>query len=226
MLSSTRGVLDQRYAYIHFNACLCWHKIIKTDNIILQNIYKLAYNDCINGRKNWLSNVRKLLNEYGFNNVWDNPENCLTKSFIHVFKQRVIDCFLQDWNSNIENSGVLELYRNIKEDFSYEKYLDILPGNLRTYFCKIRLSAHSLRIQTGRYARNRIPRNERYCQYCNTNDLEDEFHFVLICPCYSEIRNKLIKYVINLYVNIFTKTQVCLSLSNYLSLTIDRILLI
>ena len=73
-----------------------WHKIINTDNIILQSMYKLAYNDCLNGRNNWLSNVKKLLFDYGFNNVWDNPETYFTKSFIHVFKQRAIeDLFLQ-----------------------------------------------------------------------------------------------------------------------------------
>ena len=51
-----------------------WHKIINTDNIILQSMYKLAYNDCLNGRNNWLSNVKKLLFDYGFNNVWDNKK--------------------------------------------------------------------------------------------------------------------------------------------------------
>ena len=111
----------------------------RIDNIILQNMYMLAYNDCINGRKNWLSNVRKLLYEYGFNNVWDHPKTYFTKSFIHVFKQRAIDCFLQEWNTNIGNSAVLELYRYIKIDIVYEKYLDILPGNLRNYICKLRL---------------------------------------------------------------------------------------
>ena len=134
-----------------------------------------------------------MLCDYGFNNVWDNPETCLTKSFIHLFKQRIIDCFLQEWHTNVENSPVLELYRNIKLDFSYERYLDLLPGDLKTYICKIRISAHSLRIQTGRYARNRTPRNERFCIYCNTNDLEDEFHFILICPCYTDIRKKYIR---------------------------------
>ena len=170
-----------------------WHKIINTDNIILQHMYTSAYNDCILGRKNWLTNVKQILCDYGFNNVWDNPETCYTKAFINIFKQRAIDCFMQEWHTNIETSPVLELYRNIKFDFSYERYLDVLPGDLKTYVCKIRISAHSLRIQTGRYARNRIPRSERYCIYCNTNDLEDEFHFILICSCYSDIRKKYIR---------------------------------
>ena len=53
------------------------------------------------------------------------------------------------------------------------------------------LDAHSLRIHTGRYATNNTPRNERYCMFCNSLDLEDEYHFILICPCYIDIRKKI-----------------------------------
>ena len=112
--------------------------------------------------------------------------------WLFIELSRDIDGFLQEWHTHVKKSHVLELYRNIKLDFIYERYLDMLPGDLKTYICKIRISAHSLIIQTGRYARNRTPRNERYCIYCNTNDLEDEFHFILICPCYSVIRKKYI----------------------------------
>ena len=50
----------------------------------------------------------------------------------------------------------------------------------------IRGSAHKLRIEDGRY-RN-IERNNRLCQYCQMNVIEDEFHFLLVCPAYRQIR--------------------------------------
>lgn len=80
------------------------------------------------------------------------------------------------------NSEVLNLFDKVKLNFGYEKYLDILYPDLRVYLTRIRLSAHSLAIQTGRYGRNRVPRAERYCIYCNTHDIEDEFHFIIKCP--------------------------------------------
>jgi hypothetical protein len=82
----------------------------------------------------------------------------------------VIDCFIQGWNVNKGSSEVLDLYKNFKNVFGYEAYLDILPSSLRCYITRLRISAHALRIQTGRYARNRIPRNERYCQCCHSLD--------------------------------------------------------
>ena len=40
---------------------------------------------------------------------------------------------------------------------------------------------------------NRIERAERHCSICNSTDLEDEYHFVIICPVYENIRKELIK---------------------------------
>jgi len=85
------------------------------------------------------------------------------------------------------------LYKEFKISFEYEKYLDILPKSLRFYFCRLRMSCHPLRIQTGRFSNNRIAREERYCICCNSRDIEDEYHFIIICPCYTDIRKKYIK---------------------------------
>ena len=45
---------------------------------------------------------------------------------------------------------------------------------------------HKLIIEDGRY-RN-IERMQRLCQYCNMNIIEDEFHFLLVCQAYRDIR--------------------------------------
>ena len=112
------------------------------------------------------------------------------ESFIIIFKQRVIDCFLQEWQESINNSSILVEFKHFKRTFTYEYYLDSVPFELRFYITKLRLSAHSLKIQAGRYGPNRIPRNERYCTFCDLHDVEDFYHFVLICPLYAPLRVK------------------------------------
>ena len=57
---------------------------------------------------------------------------------------------------------------------------------------RLRLSSHSLRIESGRYGQNRKSRNERICQFYSTGDIEDEYHFVLVCTMYNELRVKYI----------------------------------
>jgi hypothetical protein len=67
------------------------------------------------------------------------------------------------------------------------------------------MSAHSLRLETGRYERKpnkenkliKIVREERTCRYCNNNDVEDEMHFLLKCPLYSIERNIFMDFIYN-----------------------------
>jgi len=49
-----------------------WFILIQTDNIIMQTVYKISYEDCFKGKKMWVSNVKKLLYDCGFNYVFDN----------------------------------------------------------------------------------------------------------------------------------------------------------
>ena len=46
---------------------------------------------------------------------------------------------------------------------------------------KLRISAHKLAIETGRYARPFIPSNMRKCLLCDSGEVEDEFHFLFNC---------------------------------------------
>ena len=46
-------------------------------------------------------------------------------------------------------------------------------------------------IEKGRYLH--LERNERVCSMCNSNDIEDEFHFILRCPSYNELRKNYTK---------------------------------
>jgi hypothetical protein len=52
----------------------------------------------------------------------------------------------------------------------------------------IRVSAHSLNIETGIY--KNIIRSERKCTNCSKGDIEDEKHFIVDCPLYENIRVK------------------------------------
>ena len=108
----------------------------------------------------------------------------------------MVDCFKQEWFSHINDSSSLILYKCIKSSLTFEEYLNILPVSLRSHLCRLRTSAHSLRIQTGIFSNNRTPRNERVCLLRNMNEVEDEFHFMFICPKYSILRRK---YIDNYY---------------------------
>ena len=58
------------------------------------------------------------------------------------------------------------------------------------------MSSHTLTIETGRYAKPKIAKEERKCRYCNLDDVEDEKHFLLKCPLYNEERLSLFSSVV------------------------------
>jgi hypothetical protein len=48
-------------------------------------------------------------------------------------------------------------------------------------------------ITTALFEQNRHPRSERKCELCNLQEIEDEFHFIIICNCYTALRREFIK---------------------------------
>ena len=62
--------------------------------------------------------------------------------------------------------------------------------NYRKDIAKLKLSSHNFLIETGRH--KKIPRDLRICELYK-DDLEDEFHFVLKCKCFADLRRKYIK---------------------------------
>ena len=49
-------------------------------------------------------------------------------------------------------------------------------------------------LQKGRHSG--IAWDNRLCKCCSRNDIEDEYHFILVCPFYLDLRQKLIKKIL------------------------------
>ena len=170
-----------------------WLRIVQTDNILLKTIYNRSLLDTNRGPPNWVTNIKRILDEYGMTCVFNDYRLIDAAMFLREFKMRVIDSFKTEWFSSINKSTVLDMYCHFKSTICYENYLDIIPRHLRFYFTRLRASIFPLRIQIGRYGRNRVTREQRHCQCCEDLDIEHEYHFICICNVYSEIRKKYLK---------------------------------
>jgi hypothetical protein len=79
-------------------------------------------------------------------------------------------------------------------------YVDVLNNRCdRAAICKIRISAHPLMIERGRHLN--IPRTERYCLLCKSNQIEDEKHFLLHCKKFNIQRNIFNEKISNILEN-------------------------
>ena len=68
----------------------------QSNNISLINLYDSGLTDCLLGHTNWVSNVKNLLDDYGFSNVFTTVNSDVLQTFPLLLKQRVIDCFVQE----------------------------------------------------------------------------------------------------------------------------------
>ena len=46
-------------------------------------------------------------------------------------------------------------------------------------------------IETGRYKKPKIPKEERFCPFC-ADKVEDEVHFLIKCPTYNNLRGEIL----------------------------------
>ena len=77
--------------------------------------------------------------------------NFNTEWVIVYVKLRLRDNFLQEWNSNLENSSKALNYRFYKQIFEFENYFNILENKDIFTFYKFRTTNTRLPIETGRW---------------------------------------------------------------------------
>jgi hypothetical protein len=183
-----------------------WIKIIcAPERKFISSVYNLMLKDIEQtpNKKNWASLLRDTLYSLGFNYVWLAQSVGDTSLFLKIVKQRLHDTFIQNWNSRLSDSSRARFYKAIC-CFGMNKYLtSVNLSNYRQAFTRLRLSSHRLFVETGRW--NNTPLNDRKCQLCNI--LEDEYHFIIECKLYQELRKKYIKPYYYRYPSMFKAIQ-------------------
>jgi len=144
----------------------------------------------------WLQYVRNILNKCGLSYIWNDQWTPGIKWLTDKVKQILMDQYTQKWSAEIYESNKCINYRMFKDVFVFEKYLTELPCRYSTAFSKFRMCNHKLPVERGRY--RHILRSERKCNMCNSDSIGDEYHFLLECDFFKDIR---IKYVPKYYWN-------------------------
>ena len=70
-----------------------------------------------------------LLFSLGFNEVWYNQSVGNETLFLFLFKQRLRDTFVQEWNARLQESSRAIFYRHLN-NFNYKAYVDVLESDL------------------------------------------------------------------------------------------------
>ena len=127
----------------------------------------------------------------GYGDVWRDQGVADPEGFCCAFKLRLWDIFRQEWSGRLSNSSRARFFREVNPIHKFNRILDIVntPSH-RTAICRLITSSHHLEIERGRWTRPVIPTENRICNICNK--LDDEYHFLLECNSYSELRTRFI----------------------------------
>ena len=83
-------------------------------------------------------------------------KNYTEKELINIVKSRLRKQFEKYWDDERDNlsSGKLTTYFKVKKTFNMERKIILDEFKLRRALCRFRISAHNLRIESGRYSKN------------------------------------------------------------------------
>ncbi len=82
----------------------------------------------------------------------------------------------------------LQCYSTLNRTTTFANYLLIKPFKERQILSKYRLSDHDLEIERGRHRQTWSEREQRICRHCDLQQIEDEKHFLMMCPKYLHVR--------------------------------------
>ena len=109
------------------------------------------------GHKSWFSFIDSSAKKYKIN-IPNFSINEIPKMIADFYKKLVEDQF--EIFSNIDVDSKLNTFAKCYKEFNLQKYLDFnLPKSLVKILANLRISAHTLLIEKGRYHRPKLPRD-------------------------------------------------------------------
>ena len=184
--TTNMGILAETGKYplsvnIYIQMMKYWVRLLTTDSSLLQEAHMDNMERYKEGHTSWIQTIIYLLKV-----TQSEPINIVEisqakNSFIKLFSDKIRKLYVNHWmdEAATKKEGKLKFYLDLKKNFQYEKYLDMIPRDERKALTRLRLSSHSLPIEKMRY--QKIARPERKCGLCQTNEPGDEWHYLTCC---------------------------------------------
>ena len=136
-----------------------------------------------NGEAKSIAAHKRFFKQYIFK-VIQVREESLWKA--RMFKERKANC-----------QSKLRVYRVFKTHLRLEKYLSASSNYQgRVLMTNLRSGTNKLEIERGRWTNTK--EEYRVCTRCNLEHVENEYHFVVLCPKYESLRQNLFQKISNI----------------------------
>ena len=157
-----------------------WHHLNMLPELSLAN---LALKENIQMRTNWIKTVEKIFN------IFNLTEHVDAVPFKDRSKKVCREFYRNMWTDSLPSNeqSRVKFYKQINHEIQPAKYT-LLPYFQRKVIAKLRCSSHELEIEKGRH--KKTPPENRFCEMCSENEVEDENHFLSSCPAYINLQGK------------------------------------
>jgi hypothetical protein len=122
-------------------------------------------------------------------------------NFMKILNLKMSQRYEHNWMAQV---GLSPTFNNISAAVNTLRTYTLFENNYiiaeknfkrRQDMSRLRISAHSLIIETGRYCRPPLSPENRVCPCCNSGAVEDELHFLLKCPIFEHERHELMNSI-------------------------------
>jgi hypothetical protein len=134
----------------------------------------------------WLAQVDERLSTYNLSINSDQLSPCA-----HL-KQLAERQYIVHHQVAAANSSRVKAYLrlNSSAQYGYKEYLSMVDNaHLRRSLARFCCANHKLQVELGRQVKPvKVSVQQHYCKLCNLGAVEDEDHFLLVCPAYQSVR--------------------------------------
>ena len=161
-----------------------WNRLIAMDDDRLTKfVFNYDYQQC---KGNWSDDIKCIFESLNISDVFVNKNICE----MSIVTEKLFEVNKHEWRDEIVSKPKLRTYRLFKNELCSENYLYVCRNKRqRSLLAQFRLGILPLFVETGRYIN--VPLEDRICKLCSCNEIEDECHFLIFCPLYSDFRNIL-----------------------------------
>ena len=175
----------------HFGRIMC-----TSSDRLLYRIYvwdrKLAESGQI---VTWSSEVQSILSQHNLAKIFDDQQIFQSKEIATKLKTSMYELQQQIVRNECQNKPKLRTFMLFKDFGPLPPHVGKpLSFVERKSISKLRLGILPLRIETARYIRPILPENQRLC-YCDSGEIESEYHAIFICSKYSNLRDAWLKKI-------------------------------
>ena len=174
-----------------------WERIKKGDGNFLLNA---SYQNAMQESLPWIVGIKNTLDANDFQCLYLDDHSSKPPFVYLKLYERLVKIFHEESFETIQREdSKLRTYSLFKKEKGFEPYLsEIKNVSLRTKTTKLRLSNHKLMIEVGRH--QGINKDNRFCPFC-PGHVEDEYHFLFLCPTYKAQRDIFMAPMVRQYPN-------------------------